>query len=148
MIHAVKQAADAVFEKVVQVRRQIHRNPELAFDEQQTAHLVQEALADLPLKLTTGIAGTGIVATLEGGNPGPTQMLRADMDALPITEATGLPFASENEGIMHACGHDAHTASLLGTALILSQMKDEVPGTVRFLFQPSEERLPGGAKKG
>lgn len=146
MIATIKKAADDAFADIVRLRRRIHQYPELAFEEHATAALVHDTLAALPVQITTGIAGTGIVATLAGGQPGPTQMLRADMDALPITEATGLPFASENKGVMHACGHDVHTASLLGTALILSQMKGEVPGTVRFLFQPSEERIPGGAK--
>lgn len=146
MIATIKKAATDAFADIVHLRRQIHQHPELAFEEHATAQLVQDTLADVPVHLTTGVAGTGIVATLEGGQPGPTQMLRADMDALPITEATGLPFASENEGVMHACGHDVHTASLLGTALILSKIKEHVPGTVRFLFQPSEERIPGGAK--
>jgi len=146
MIATIKKAANDAFEDIVRLRRQIHQHPELAFEEHATAQLVQDTLAGLPVRVTSGIAGTGIVATLEGGQSGPTQMLRADMDALPITEATGLPFASENDGVMHACGHDAHTASLLGTALILSQIRDQVPGTVRFLFQPSEERIPGGAK--
>lgn len=142
-----KALADEVFPEVVRLRRQIHQHPELAFDEHETARLVKETLAPLDgLQLRTGVAQTGIVATLTGEQDGPARLLRADMDALPITEETGRDFASENEGVMHACGHDAHTASLLGAAMILSDMRDRLAGTVRLLFQPSEEKLPGGAK--
>jgi len=98
------------------------------------------------MSVQTGIAQTGVVGTLEGALPGPTVLLRADMDALPIQENTGLPFASQNPGVMHACGHDAHTASLLGTAMILYALREQLRGTVIFVFQPSEERFPGGAK--
>ena len=146
MLDTIKSLADDLFDDVVRLRRRIHQHPELAFEEHETANLVKHTLEPLNLDLQTGIAETGLIATLEGSRPGPTIMLRADMDALPIREATGLPFASENEGAMHACGHDAHTSSLLGTAMILSRLRDDLPGTVRFLFQPSEERLPGGAK--
>lgn len=146
MLDTIKALADDLFDEVVGLRRRIHQHPELAFEERETGALVQRTLAPLNLALQTGVAETGLIATLEGGRPGPTLMLRADMDALPIQEATGLAFASENEGKMHACGHDAHTSSLLGTAMILSRLQDDLPGTVRFLFQPSEERLPGGAK--
>ncbi len=146
MIDQIKTLADEVFLEIVRLRRVIHRNPELAFEEYETARLVQETLAPLDLAVQTGVAKTGIVATLKGGQPGPTLMLRADMDALPIHEANDFDFASQNPGKMHACGHDAHTSSLLGTAMILSRLRDHVRGTVRFVFQPSEERLPGGAK--
>jgi hippurate hydrolase len=143
----VQQLADDVFPEVVRLRRQIHRHPELAFDEHRTARLVKDTLDSLEnVTLRTSVAGTGIVATLTGEKDGPASLLRADMDALPITEDTGRDFASENEGAMHACGHDAHTASLLGAAMVLSKMRDRLAGTVRLLFQPSEEKLPGGAK--
>jgi amidohydrolase len=145
MLREIQQLSESVFSDVVALRRRIHAHPELAFDEHETAALVTETLAPLGLSVRTGVAKTGIIAELKGGLPGPTIILRADMDALPILEATGLPYASAIPGIMHACGHDAHTASLLGTARILSQLRDRVAGTVRFLFQPSEERLPGGA---
>ena len=138
--------ADTVFPEVVQLRRAIHENPELAFEEYETAKLVYNTLQPLGLTIQTEVAKTGIVATLEGALPGPEVVLRADMDALPIQEANDLPFRSKNPGKMHACGHDVHTSSLLGTAKILSQLRDDLKGTVRFLFQPSEERLPGGAK--
>ena len=146
MIEQIKALNDEIFPEVVRLRRAIHRNPELAFNEYKTARLVQETLAPLDLDVRTGVAQTGVVATLRGGQPGPTLMLRADMDALPIQEANDFDFVSQNPGTMHACGHDAHTSSLLGTAMILHRLRERLHGTVRFVFQPSEERLPGGAK--
>lgn len=146
MIDRIRQLNDRLFGDVVQLRRTIHANPELAFEEYETAQLVRDTLEPLGLDLQTGVAKTGIVATLEGGKPGPTVALRGDMDALPIVEENDFDFASKNDGKMHACGHDAHTSSLLGTAMILSNLREDLPGRVRFLFQPSEERLPGGAK--
>lgn len=146
MLSRIKHLAEEVFPTLVELRRTIHQHPELAFEEEETAQLVIDTLKPLDLTLQTGFAKTGVVATLQGGRPGPTVMLRADMDALPIQEENEVPYASKHAGKMHACGHDAHTASLLGTAMILSQIKEKVPGTVRFIFQPSEERLPGGAK--
>ncbi len=146
MLNEIKALADDVFPDVVRLRRTIHQNPELAFEEHETARLVIDTLTPLGLDIQTGIAQTGVVATLQGSVPGPSVLLRADMDALPILEANDFDFASQNAGKMHACGHDAHTSSLLGTAMILSRLRDRVKGTVRFLFQPSEERLPGGAK--
>ena len=145
MLDRIRALADDAFPEIVRLRRQIHRRPELAFCEHETAKLVHDELAALGLAVRTGVARTGLLAELVGERPGPTVALRADMDALPIHEATGLDFASETAGAMHACGHDAHTASLLGAARILAQVKAELPGTVRFLFQPSEEKLPGGA---
>ena len=146
MLDQIQQHADEVFPEVVRLRRTIHQHPELAFEEHATAQLVQETLEPLDLDVKTGIAQTGLLATLHGAKPGPTFLLRADMDALPIQEATGLDFASQREGKMHACGHDAHTASLVGTALILHRIRGDLAGTVRLLFQPSEEKIPGGAK--
>jgi hippurate hydrolase len=132
--------------RVVDLRRRIHRNPELSRNEHDTAALVADALHEIGLdRVETGIYGTGVLGTLAGGRPGRTVLLRADLDALPIQEETGLDFASQNEGIMHACGHDAHTASLLGTAQILADIRSRVPGTIRFCFQPTEEKIPGGA---
>ena len=143
----IKKLADDVFPEVVRLRRRIHQHPELAFEEHETTRLVKETLAPLDgIKIREGVAQTGIVATLDGKKDGPPLLLRADMDALPIQEETGLDFASDNDGVMHACGHDVHTASLLGTAMILNEMRGELAGTVRLLFQPSEEKLPGGAK--
>jgi amidohydrolase len=146
VLDRIRSLADDHFDWTVALRRRLHRRPELAFEEHETAALVAETLREMGLEPRTGVAKTGVVADLVGGRPGPTRALRADMDALPIHEATGLDFASETPGVMHACGHDAHTASLLATARILTDLRDELPGTVRFLFQPSEEKIPGGAK--
>ena len=131
-------------EKISALRRDIHREPELGYDTEKTAQKVLAALEGLPLDIETGVAENGIVATLRGGSDGPTVGLRADMDALPITEETGLPFASEVEGKMHACGHDGHTSMLVGAAHALCAMKDELNGIVRFIFQPAEEGGGGG----
>src|SRR5215210_819649 len=131
-------------DKIVALRRDIHREPELGFDTEKTAEKVLAALDGLPLDLETGVAQNGIVATLRGEGEGPTVGLRADMDALPIEEETGLPFASEIEGRMHACGHDGHTSMLVGAAHALSGMRDRLGGTVKFVFQPAEEGGGGG----
>jgi amidohydrolase len=127
------------------VRRDLHAHPELAFEEQHTAHAVEVFLKRLGIPCRTGIAGTGIVAMLEGGKPGRTIAIRADMDALPIQEPAGLPFASTIPGKMHACGHDAHTAIALGVAGMLAGVRDELSGRVMFIFQPAEETLTGAA---
>jgi amidohydrolase len=145
LAHRLRQLNDQHFDWIVDLRRRLHRRPELAFEEHETAALVVATLRELGIEPRTGLARTGVVADIGGHQPGPTVALRADMDALPITEATGLDFASERPGVMHACGHDAHTASLLGAARLLTEVRDELPGTVRLLFQPSEEKLPGGA---
>jgi hippurate hydrolase len=126
-------------EKLVSLRRDIHREPELGFDTGQTAQKILEALEGLPLDIQTGVAENGIVATLEGSGDGPTVGLRADMDALPIHEATELDFASTTDGKMHACGHDGHTSMLVGAAHALCGMRDRFSGTVKFFFQPAEE---------
>jgi hippurate hydrolase len=131
-------------QKIVDLRRDIHREPELMFDTVKTAGKVLAALDGLPLEIQTGVAENGIVATLEGAGDGPTIGLRADMDALPIHEETGLPFASETDGEMHACGHDGHTSMLVGAAHALSGMRDHLNGTVKFFFQPAEEGGGGG----
>ncbi len=147
MIDTFQSDADALFASVVALRRTLHRHPELSGEEHETARRVAERLRELGVgAVQTGVNGTGVVATLEGERPGPTVLLRADMDALPIQEETGLEFASEVDGVMHACGHDVHTASLLGTAAILARHRDQLHGRVRFCFQPHEERLPGGAQ--
>ena len=131
-------------EKIVALRRDIHREPELGFDTDRTAEKVLAALDGLPLDIETGVARNGIVATLRGAGEGPTVALRADMDALPIQEETDLPFASETERRMHACGHDGHTSMLVGAAHVLSEMRDRLGGTVKFVFQPAEEGGGGG----
>jgi len=121
-------------DKIVALRREIHREPELGFDTERTAGKVVEALAGLPLEVRTGVAQNGSVALLRGAKPGPTVVLRADMDALPIQEETGLPFASEEDGKMHACGHDGHTSMLVGAAHVLSEMQEGLEGNVKFVF--------------
>jgi hippurate hydrolase len=131
-------------EKIVALRRNIHREPELGFDTKKTAEKVLAALDGLPLEMQTGVAENGIVAMLQGEGAGPTVGLRADMDALPIHEETGLPFTSEIGGKMHACGHDGHTSILVGAAHALCGMRDRLDGTVKFFFQPAEEGGGGG----
>jgi amidohydrolase len=144
--------------QVIAWRRDIHEHPELGNEEKRTAALVEAQLKKLGLEVQTGVARTGVVALLRGGKPGPVVALRADMDALPVTESVNIPFASkarttyngQEVGVMHACGHDTHVAMLLGAAEVLSQVKKDLPGTVKFIFQPAEEgSLPGiegGAK--
>src|SRR5918994_5300343 len=138
------EIAENFGEKIVALRRDIHREPELGFGTEKTAEKVLAALDGLPLEIRTGVAENGIVAALEGGGDGPTVGLRADMDALPIHEETELPFASETDGKMHACGHDGHTSMLVGAAKTLCGMRDRINGTVKFAFQPAEEGGGGG----
>ena len=135
---------DALIQRVVELRRAIHRRPELGFEEHETAALVERELDALGIEHRR-VAGTGIVAIVRGAKPGRVAALRADMDALPIAERTGLPFASEIDGRMHACGHDAHTAMLLGAARLLGARRAELAGSVVLIFQPAEEG-PGGAE--
>lgn len=130
-------------EELTALRRDLHRHPELGFAEHRTAKKVKNYLSQLGLEVEE-VATTGVVATLKVA-PGPTIALRADMDALPITEATDVDYKSQNEGVMHACGHDGHTAILLATAKVLTKFKDHLAGTIKFIFQPAEEG-PGGAK--
>ncbi|HAI51746.1 MAG TPA: amidohydrolase, partial [Firmicutes bacterium] len=125
----------------MEIRRRIHSEPELGFREVKTTALVKKHLAELGLEVMDLGDTTGAAAILRGGKPGPVTGLRADLDALPIQEQTGLPFQSKNAGVMHACGHDGHTAMLLGAAMVLRELADEVPGTVKFVFQPAEELL-------
>lgn len=146
MIDTTKALADQFFEETVQNRRYLHAHPELAFEEYETAAFIQAKLTGMQVTIEPNVAKTGILVTLIGKHSGPTLALRADMDALPILEQNQLPFASTHTGKMHACGHDAHTASLITTIKILHALQDHLHGTVRFLFQPSEEKLPGGAK--
>lgn len=140
---AIAEATREVEAGLVAIRRSIHAHPELAFEEVRTAGIVAAELARLGIPHRTGVGRTGVVGTIEGGRPGPTLAIRADMDALPIGEQTGLPFASEADGKMHACGHDIHTSTLLGVAAVLQGMAPQLSGTVRLLFQPAEEVLGG-----
>lgn len=130
--------------EVIAVRRDIHRHPELSFQEQRTAALVAGVLKGLNLDVRENVGGRGVTAVLRGRGPGKTVALRADMDALPVREDTNLPFSSCHEGMMHACGHDCHTANLLGVARILTALQDDFDGTVKFIFQHGEENGGGG----
>ena len=149
-------AARAIEPKVIAWRRDIHQHPELGNREFRTAGLVADHLRRLGLEVKTGVAHTGVVGLLRGGKPGPVVALRADMDALPVTEQVDLPFASKvrtewagkETGVMHACGHDTHVAILMGVAEILAQQRDRLPGTVKFIFQPAEEGPPPGEEGG
>jgi len=142
----IKKLAKEYLDEIIGIRREFHQNPELAFEEIETAKRIADFLDIHKIKYTEKIAKTGIVGVIEGRNPNKKVIaLRADMDALPIIEANNIPYKSMNIGKMHACGHDVHMASLLGTLAILNQLKDKFEGTVKFLFQPSEEQYPGGA---
>ncbi len=146
LLEKIKSLSLAYSKEVVDFRRHIHANPELSYQEYNTVKFVAQTLRSFGIEPTEGIATTGLTAEIKGKNPGKkTIALRADMDALPITEANDVPYKSKNNGVMHACGHDVHTSSLLGTAKILNELKDQFDGTVRFLFQPGEEKNPGGA---
>lgn len=142
----IQQLAATISSDVISYRRHIHANPELSFEEVNTSAYISQLLTSFGVKHETGIAGTGIVALIEGKNPTSKVIaLRADMDALPIEEKNEVPYKSINIGVMHACGHDVHTSSLLGTAKILSQVTDQFEGTIKLIFQPGEEKFPGGA---
>lgn len=142
----IKKLAKKHHKEVVKIRRHIHANPELSYQEHNTSAYIQSVLDGLDIPYKNGVADTGVVALIKGKNPKKrTIALRADMDALPITEANKVSYKSKNPGVMHACGHDAHTASLLGVSNILNQVKNEFEGTVKCIFQPAEEKAPGGA---
>ncbi len=146
MIDKIKALARTVAADAVANRRHLHANPELSFLEFNTAKFVAKQLTDIGLTPQEGVANTGVVALIEGRNPQSRVVaLRADMDALPIREANDVPYKSRVEGVMHACGHDAHTASLIGTAHILYQLRHDFEGSVKLVFQPGEEKIPGGA---
>jgi len=152
----INKNVQEVLPKVVEWRRHFHQNPELSNREYKTGALVAEYLRSLGLEVKYPIAKTGVVGILKGGKPGPVIALRADMDALPVTERVAIPFASkavdtfnnQTVGVMHACGHDSHTAMLMGAATVLSKMKSNIPGTVIFLFQPAEEGAPDNEEGG
>src|SRR5207248_10060204 len=142
--------------RVVAWRRDFHQHPELSNQEVRTSGIVAQHLKALGLEVRTGVGGTGVVGVLRGGKPGRVVALRADMDALPVTEQVDVPFKStvrstyngQEVGVMHACGHDAHVAILLGVAEVLSKVRDDIPGTVVFLFQPAVEGAPAGEEGG
>lgn len=138
-----KQEAEALYEEMVEMRRDFHRHPELGFEETRTSGIVADRLAELGLEVQRGIGQTGVVGLLGGDREGPTIMLRFDMDGLPIQEEGDVPYASRNPGVMHACGHDGHTTMGLTIAKIMSQYRDQIHGTLKFVFQPAEEGLGG-----
>jgi amidohydrolase len=152
----INTEAAKVEPQIVEIRHDIHQHPELSNREERTSALVAAYLRKLGLDVKTGVAHYGIVAILKGGKPGPVIAVRADMDALPVTEQTSLPFKStvrttylgQEVGVMHACGHDLHTSILMGVASILASMRADIPGTIKFIFQPAEEGVPPGEQGG
>ncbi len=140
---AIAACAAEIEPNLVAIRRDLHAHPELAFNEVRTAGIVAAELARLGIPHRTGVGRTGVVGTIQGGAPGPMLVIRADMDALPIAEQTGLPFASTVPGLMHACGHDVHTSTLLGVADVLNRLAPQLRGTIRLVFQPAEEVAEG-----
>jgi amidohydrolase len=152
----IDQRTEKIIGKVVAWRRDLHEHPELSNREFRTSKLVAEHLSSLGIEVRTGVAHTGVVGVLRGGKPGPVVALRADMDALPVAEEVNLPFASkvrtqyngQEVGVMHACGHDNHVSILMGVAEVLAGMKEKIPGTVKFIFQPAEEGSPQGEEGG
>jgi len=143
----INTLSEKYFDEAIHLRRKIHSMPELSFQEHKTSELIKSFLTKNNIPFTDNWAKTGVLAVIDTMKNGKTIALRADMDALPITEETNLEFASKNKGVMHACGHDMHTASLLITAKILNQIKKHLSGKILLVFQPGEEKLPGGAKQ-
>ncbi len=143
----IQQLSEKYFPRVITLRRQLHAHPELSWAETETSKLVAQELMRCGIDVQTRIAKNGVVGLLKGKNPEARCLaLRADMDALPITEENEVDYCSQNKGVMHACGHDVHTANLLGVAMILSELRSELEGTIKFIFQPSEEKIPSGAE--
>ncbi len=142
----IQNLTDKIFPEILEIRRFIHQHPELSFHEYKTAEYICTVLGKENIAYRKGIAGTGILADIKGQGNGPIVGLRADMDALPIQEENTIDYRSVNDGQMHACGHDVHTACLIGAARILNELRDQFPGKVKFIFQPAEEKAPGGAR--
>ncbi|PCI96383.1 MAG: N-acyl-L-amino acid amidohydrolase [Flavobacteriales bacterium] len=146
LLNIIKDKAATYKEEVIVIRRHIHQNPELSFKEYNTSKYVCSKLDEFGIEYQSGIVETGIIGLIKGNNPeSKVVALRADLDALPIFEENEVSYKSTNEGVMHACGHDVHTSSLLGAAKILNEVKSQFEGTIKLIFQPGEERLPGGA---
>ncbi|MEH6944595.1 M20 metallopeptidase family protein [Bacillus sp. JJ722] len=146
VLEEIEQKLTENYHNIVGWRRHLHQNPELSFQEEETAKYIKEKLIEFGVDVKTGIGGYGLTGMLKGNQPGKTIALRADFDALPIQDEKEVPYKSIKPGVMHACGHDGHTAALLGTAAALSTFRDQLKGTVIFIFQPAEEYPPGGAK--
>ena len=145
LVKKIKKETANLQQDLIDIRRHIHANPELSFQEKETSRFVREHLDSNGIKYTAGYCKHGIVAEVKGGKKGGLTYLRGDMDALPIQEENKVKYKSKNDGVMHACGHDVHTTCLLGSLLILNKLRSELKGTFRFVFQPAEERLPSGA---
>ncbi|RJS60936.1 M20 family metallopeptidase [Bacillus sp. PK3_68] len=145
MLNQLLQKLDEKKERMIEIRRYLHQHPELSFKEEKTAQYITDFYKDKDVKIRTNVGGYGVVVTIEGGQPGKTVALRADFDGLPITEEADVPFKSKNPGVMHACGHDGHTAYLMILADVLIEMKEQLKGNVVILHQPAEETPPGGA---
>tara|TARA_B100000809_G_scaffold96615_1_gene95190 strand:- start:6496 stop:7695 length:1200 start_codon:yes stop_codon:yes gene_type:complete len=146
IIQLIKEKASSYKQEVIEIRRYLHQNPELSFKEYNTSKYVCSKLEEFGIEYESGIVETGVIGLIKGINPDSRVVaLRADLDALPIVEENEVPYKSINEGVMHACGHDVHTSSLLGAAKILNEIKNQFEGTIKLIFQPGEERLPGGA---
>lgn len=146
MLQDIFKQLDETFDEMVSLRRDFHMNPELSFEEVKTPQKIAEYHRNLGLDVRTEVGGRGVVATLKGGKPGKTAALRADFDALPIQEENDIPYKSKTDGVMHACGHDGHTATMLCLAKVLTKNKDRIPGSIVFIHQFAEELTPGGAK--
>ena len=142
-----KEPALNIKDKLVEFRRDFHMHPEASFCEERTNAVIRKFLEDNGIEIQEVGAGYSVVGVIRGGKPGKTFALRADIDALPMPELNDVPYKSQNEGVMHACGHDAHTASLMGVALLINEVKDRMSGNVKLLFQAAEEKIPGGAKE-
>lgn len=146
MLKKIHESIDSLYSEMVDIRRYLHQHPELSFKEYKTAQYIADFYEELGIPYETNIGGNGVIATLEGGKPGKTVALRADFDALPIQDEKDVPYKSTVEGVMHACGHDGHTATLLTLAKALLPYQESIPGTIVFLHQHAEELAPGGAK--
>lgn len=146
-IDQIKLLASRLLPEIIAVRRELHQHPELSFEEVNTSARIKDFLDHKGIDYTEGWAKHGVVASIKGSQPGPIGMLRADIDALPIFEENDVPYRSVNPGVMHACGHDVHTSAMLGVASILQQLKDQLKGEIKLIFQPGEEKLPGGASQ-
>ena len=143
-VASIKSEAEKLSDELVSIRRHIHQNPELSFEEEETASFISDKLMALDIPHEKDVGGNGVIGMIGNGD-GATIALRADIDALPIQEANDVDYKSKNDGIMHACGHDVHTTCLIGAATILKKHEDELPGKIKLIFQPAEEKLPGGA---
>ncbi len=148
LVQEIAAVASEIEPQLIEARRWFHQHPELSNREEQTGREIARRLEAMGYGVQTGVAGHGVVAVLEGANPGPVVAWRADIDALPIEEEVDVPYRSANPGVMHACGHDLHTTVGLGVAEVLMRLRDRVHGTVKFIFQPAEEGPPAGEEGG